>query len=209
TFRLIYMTFRGRFRGQKELYNHAHEAPANMLVPVVILAVLAAIGGLIQIPGLWSLFSTYLDGTFGRFPAPQGVTVPQENVAQFWLLAIVAVAVAGVGIAVAWQWYDRNAARRTPETVARRAPALYQLLLSKYYVDEAYTGAFVQPTMAIGRFVTGVFDRLVVDGIVRGVAAGLDAIGGGLRTLQTGYVRQYMLSMLVGAVVIIAFLLTR
>ena len=209
TFRLIYMTFRGRFRGPRELYNHAHEAPANMLAPVTILAVLAAVGGLLQIPGLWTIFSNYLDGTFARFPAPQGVTVPQENTTQFWLLAIVAIAVAGVGILVAWQWYDRNAARRTPEATARRVPALYQLLLNKYYVDEAYDGAVVQPAMAIGQVVTGVFDHLVVDGIVRGVAAGLDAIGAGLRTLQTGYVRQYMLSMLVGAVVIVAFLLTR
>jgi NADH-quinone oxidoreductase subunit L len=209
TFRLIYMTFRGRFRGPRELYNHAHEAPANMLAPVTILAVLAAVGGLLQIPGLWTVFSGYLDGTFARFPAPQGVTVPQENTAQFWLLAIVAIAVAGAGILVAWQWYDRNAARRTPEAAARRVPALYQLLLNKYYVDEVYDGAVVQPAMAIGQVVTGVFDRLVVDGIVRGVAAGLDAIGAGLRTLQTGYVRQYMLSMLIGAVVIVAFLLTR
>ncbi|HEY8743693.1 MAG TPA: NADH-quinone oxidoreductase subunit L [Chloroflexota bacterium] len=209
TFRLIYMTFRGRYRGPKELYNHAHEAPATMLVPVMILAVLAAAGGLLQIPGRWTVFSDYLNGTFGRFPAPQGVTVPQENVAQFWLLAIVAVAVAGAGIALAWQWYDRAAAQRSPEAVARRVPALYQLLLNKYYIDEAYDGAVVRPTVAIGNFVTGVFDRLVVDGIVWGVAAGLEAIGAGLRTLQTGYVRQYMLSMLVGAVVIVGFLLTR
>ena len=95
------------------------------------------------------------------------------------------------------------------ERAADTVPWLYRLLLDKYYVDEAYDGAVVRPALGIARFIGVVFDRRLLDGVVRGVAAGLGALGDGLRTVQTGYVRQYLLSMLVGVVVIVAFLLTR
>ncbi len=208
-FRLIYLTFWGRFRGPREQYNHAHEAPTNMVGPVAVLAVLAAIGGLIQIPGVWTVFSDYLAGTFTRFPAPAGAALPAESALQFWALAIIAIIVAAIGIGVAYVFYLRGVAARLPERVAGSVPPLYRLLFNKYYVDEAYDVAVVRPGVGVGSFIGAIFDRQLLDGVVKAVAGGLGGLGQGLRTLQTGYVRQYLLSMLVGVVVIIAFLLTR
>ncbi len=208
-FRLMGMTFRGQFRGDPELYDHAHEAPPNMLGPVIVLAILAAIGGFVEIPGLWRLFSGYLAGTFTHYAVPAAAQLPAESAVQFWLLAIVAVAVALTGIGLAWNWYGGSIQREAPARLAAQLSGLYRLLVGKYFIDELYDTIFVKPALAISRFLAQVFDRELLDGVVRGVAVALGGIGQGLRTIQTGYVRQYLLSMLVGAVVIIAFLLIR
>ncbi|MCL4545562.1 MAG: NADH-quinone oxidoreductase subunit L [Chloroflexi bacterium] len=208
-FRLMGMTFRGHFRGDAQLYEHAHEAPSNMLIPVTILAALAAVGGLLEIPGLWRVFSGYLAGTFTHYQIPASAQLPEESAIQFWLLAIVAIAVALSGIGVAWNWYGGQRIKDAPATLAQQANGLYRLLLGKYFVDELYDTAIVKPTLAISDFLGRVFDREVLDGIVRGVAMLLGGVGQGLRSIQTGYVRQYLLSMLVGVVIIVAFLLIR
>jgi NADH-quinone oxidoreductase subunit L len=180
-----------------------------MLGPVIVLAILAAIGGFVEIPGLWRLFSGYLAGTFTHYAVPAAAQLPAESAVQFWLLAIVAVAVALTGIGLAWNWYGGSIQREAPARLAAQLSGLYRLLVGKYFIDELYDTIFVKPALAISRFLAQVFDRELLDGVVRGVAVALGGIGQGLRTIQTGYVRQYLLSMLVGAVVIIAFLLIR
>ncbi len=207
TFRLIYLTFHGAYRGPKELYEHAHEAPSNMVVPIGILAVLAAIGGLVQIPGLWTLFDDYLGGTFNRYPAAQPIAV--EQVGTFWTLALVAIIVVGIGILIAWRFYGTPAGEATPKRLATQFGGLYNVILNKWYVDEGYDAAVVRPTLGIAAFFATVVDHQIIDGVVMGVGSAIGTVGEGLRSLQTGFVRQYMLSMLVGVVVIVAFLLAR
>jgi NADH-quinone oxidoreductase subunit L len=84
---------------------------------------------------------------------------------------------------------------------------LHKLLLNKYYVDELYDALIVKPIYRLCLWCAQIFDVKVIDGLVNGVATAVVAWALGLRRLQTGYVMNYALGMLVGAVALVAFLL--
>jgi NADH-quinone oxidoreductase subunit L len=86
---------------------------------------------------------------------------------------------------------------------------LHALVLNKYYVDEIYDALFVRPIGAVARWSARVFDAEVIDGVVNGVGAMVGGWARGLRHLQTGFVMNYALGMLLGAVAAVAYLLTR
>jgi NADH-quinone oxidoreductase subunit L len=120
----------------------------------------------------------------------------------------VSTAIAGLGIFIAWHvWVKR---RIIADRFAETYPALYRLLLNKYYVDELYDAAIVEPikvgsTEGLWRG----FDVKLVDGAVNGVAAIVAASATMLRRLQTGSVRTYAGSLFVGVVVILGYYLWR
>jgi NADH-quinone oxidoreductase subunit L len=93
--------------------------------------------------------------------------------------------------------------------VGRPRTALHALLLNAYYVDALYDRAIVRPLYALSVVLARVFDLGVIDGIVNGVGRGVVAGGAALRRVQTGYVVNYALTMLAGAVLVVAFLLAR
>jgi len=103
--------------------------------------------------------------------------------------------------------YMRRPVRAEEIGVARSA--LHRLVLNKYYVDEIYDGLFVQPLLGLCRWCARVFDGRVIDGLVNGVGEAVVTWARGLRRLQTGFVMNYALTMLLGAVAVLAFLLSR
>ena len=116
------------------------------------------------------------------------------------------IALAGIGLA-AFIWLRR---RQLADAMASRFPALYRLLLNKYYVDEIYDAAVVQP-IRIGsqEGLWRGFDVRVVDGVVNGTGVAIAAGSAVLRRLQTGSVRTYAGSMFIGVVVILGYYLWR
>jgi NADH-quinone oxidoreductase subunit L len=85
--------------------------------------------------------------------------------------------------------------------------ALHRLLLHKYYVDELYDALFVRPVFAMSRWFAEVFDAGVIDGAVNGVAELVLRAAGRLRRVQTGFVMNYALTMLIGVVALLGLLL--
>src|SRR5262249_34265072 len=124
----------------------------------------------------------------------------------FALLLLSAVIAVG-GVAVAWAMYGVRPVRGEAIGVARNP--IHALLLRKYYVDELYDALFVRPLLAVFRWCARVFDLGVIDGIVNGVASGVTMWAGGMRRIQTGFVMNYALGILLGAVAVVAFVLTR
>jgi NADH-quinone oxidoreductase subunit L len=86
---------------------------------------------------------------------------------------------------------------------------VHALLLNKYYVDEIYDALLVRPTYALSRWCARVFDLGLIDGAVNGVGEMVTGWARGLRRVQTGLVMNYALSMLLGAVLAVAYLLSR
>jgi NADH-quinone oxidoreductase subunit L len=86
---------------------------------------------------------------------------------------------------------------------------VHGLLLEAWYVDRFYDRALVRPLMALSRVLAGRFDLGVIDGAVNGIGRTVARAAAGLRTLQTGYVVNYALTMLAGAVVVLGFFLVR
>jgi NADH-quinone oxidoreductase subunit L len=110
-------------------------------------------------------------------------------------------------VVVAWFVYGRSPARAASVGVARNP--VHRLLLNAYYVDQIYDVLVVKPIYHLSLWLARVFDPGVIDGIVNGVAAAMAGWGRGMRRVQTGLVMNYAFGILLGAVAVVAYLLTR
>jgi NADH-quinone oxidoreductase subunit L len=174
-FRLFFLTF----SGEAKPGNHAHESPAVMTLPMIVLAVLAVIAGFINTPGN-PVLGTWLTHGFTALPAD----AHGGGHAPFWV-TVVAVGVSLAGIVLAWLMYGK----RSISTEGIGGP-LYQLSFRKYYIDEMYDAVFVKPLRMIGKALH-LFDVWVIDGLVRLVAAATRGIGSVGARMQNGQIQTY------------------
>jgi NADH-quinone oxidoreductase subunit L len=202
TFRLVFLAFFGGPRMSKEVAHHIHESPSTMTVPLIILAIGTVVAGLaVGIPSSQGTpFARFLSPVL---PHPEGEH--GAGIAFLLLLLSAVVAIAGVGLA--WMVYGRSPVRAATVGVARNP--LHRLLLDKYYVDELYDVLFVRPVYRLSVWLARVFDPGVVDAIVNGTGTAVVAWARGLRRVQTGFVMNYALGILLGAVAVVAYLLAR
>jgi NADH-quinone oxidoreductase subunit L len=172
-----------------------HESPWLMTVPLVVLAVLSVLGGIINLPfnDNTHVLANWLHPVLGETEAH--VTVATGTKVG---LAVVAAAVALVGIAVAWALYLRRRTRPTEPAVLAHA----------WHYDEAIS-AFVGGPGDAGFEGVAAFDRTVIDGGAVGVGRLVALVGRGLRHVQTGFVRSYALGVGVGVVVLLGYFLAR
>ena len=149
------------------------------------------------------------DFGLARAKARSGPTAADSGhsglVALMLLLSAVTAFVGGV--VVAWYMYMASGVRA--DEIGKPRTPIHALLLNAYYVDALYDRAIVRPLLALSRFLAGVFDAGLIDGIVNAVGRAVVVCGTGLRRIQTGYTVNYALTMLAGAVAIVVFLLIR
>jgi NADH-quinone oxidoreductase subunit L len=172
-----------------------HESPWIMTVPLVVLAGLAIVGGGLNLPftkGLHFL-DHWLEPVVGEHARHIDVATGTKVG-----LAVVAVLVAFAGIAAAVAVYLQR----------RVEPVEPEVLANAYYYDSALA-SFVGGPGRAGFEATAAFDRNVVDGAVNGVATVVRSGGGGLRRIQSGFVRSYALGISVGAVALLAYFVSR
>ncbi|MGE5277097.1 MAG: NADH-quinone oxidoreductase subunit L [Acidobacteriota bacterium] len=201
-FRLVSQTFLGSFRGTHEQEHHLHESPPTMTVPLVVLAALSIVGGFAGVPkalGGSDRFSGFLEPILLPLgPAPERAEHALSHGAE-WLLMAASVAVAAAGIFLAWKWYAKEGGA-TPRKIAASFPAAYALVADKFRVDELYDAVFVRPFTVLARLCWKVIDVLIIDGILNAGAFLVELAGDLLRFLQTGNVRNYALTFLLGVV---------
>jgi NADH-quinone oxidoreductase subunit L len=202
TFRMIFLAFLGAPRMSKEVAHHAHESPPTMTVPLVVLAVLTVIAG-------WALGVPSEEGTrFQRLLAPVfTLHAGEHGGGTAIMLLVLSVIVVFAGILLAWFMYGAGPVR--VEEIGRPRTVVHRVLLNAWYVDWLYDRAVVRPLFALSDFLARLFDTRVVDGAVNGLGRAVVAWAQSLRRLQTGYVVNYALTMLAGAVAIVGFLLAR
>jgi NADH-quinone oxidoreductase subunit L len=169
-----------------------------MTVPLAVLALLTIVTGLAV--GIPSAHGT----PFARFLAP---VFPVEKAEHSFLLIGLSVIVVLGGILLAAQMYLLRPVR--PEALGQPSTPLRALLLNAYYIDALYDTLIVRPLHALSRWLARVFDLRVIDGAVNDIGRGVLEWARGLRVLQTGYLANYALTMLLGAVVLLAFLVAR
>jgi NADH-quinone oxidoreductase subunit L len=202
TFRVVFLAFFGGPRMSKEVAHHIHESPAVMTVPLIVLAILTVVAGLAV--GIPSSHGT----AFARFLSPVLPLDQAEHSAGLaFSLLVLSALVAIAGVALAWMVYGRSPVRAASIGVARNP--IHKLLIEKYYIDEIYDFLFVQPIYHLSLWLARVFDPGVIDGLVNGVATVVASWARGLRRVQTGFVMNYALGILLGAVAVIAYLLAR
>jgi NADH-quinone oxidoreductase subunit L len=198
--RLMTMTFLGENRTGERERSHLHDAHWIMTGPLVVLGVLSAVGGILNLPPLvgggaalehWIEPVTAPAAAFFRLEMPHGAT-------EFFLVGA-AVLIGAAGLVAGWK-----ATLRRPALPAAEAPAdtgLARVLYRKYYVDEIYDALIVRPTVWLSRFVLwkgvdqGMVDGAAVNGTAK-LSRGLGWLGS---RLQTGQVGVYVVLFLVGA----------
>ncbi|HUI09757.1 MAG TPA: NADH-quinone oxidoreductase subunit L [Bacteroidota bacterium] len=207
-FRLVALVFTGEPRWEKG--THPHEAPPAMTVPLLVLALLSAIGGFAGLPeslGGSNAFERWLEPVFA--PAAEKMAlVGFPGAFTEYLLMAVSVAVALAGTFLAYAWYTKRT--DVPGALVKKFSGIYRVLLNKYYVDEVYDGTVVRPAVKIADTLLwkGV-DVAVIDGIVNGLARAAQGAGDALRRVQTGVARNYILVFLTGAFLLVGWLLVR
>jgi NADH-quinone oxidoreductase subunit L len=200
-FRLIFLTFHGDSRVEADKVEHIHESPPSMTIPLVTLAILSIVGGLVGLPEgvAWG-------DKIGAFLAPSvGEFVPVLH-GGYAMLTGVSLGLAIFGIILAWYFY--LVAPGMPYLIAYQLESAYNVLFNKYYIDELYDAVVTRPLFWISTFVLGrVVDSFMIDGLVNG--AGLTAETGGQlsRRLETGNVQQYAFVYVLGVLAIIAYYL--
>jgi NADH-quinone oxidoreductase subunit L len=207
-FRLVFLTFFGPSRMDPEVEKHVHESPYSMTVPLMILAVLAVAGGWVGIPhvlGGHNYFEAWLAPVFahGAERAAHGGAHASAALEYLLMAGSVGVALCGIGLA----WYLYRVRPEVPGEIAKAAPGLYDVVLNKYYVDEIYDAAIVRRIVNGSAWLWEAFDATFIDGIVNGVAFLVRETGDRARRLQTGVVGNYALSLLLGAVILVGFLI--
>jgi len=180
-----------------------HESPLVMTVPLMILAILAVIGGWVGVPiamGGHNEFEHFLAPVFGTANGAEGSASLEIS------LAATSVAVVLIGFYAAWIFYCKHPG--SAAALASKFKPLYSLLDHKYWVDEIYGALIVAPLLGIARVI---LSGLIDTGIIQGVATGLagTARGGGwmVRRVQSGNIRSYAGWLALGAAFCIALVL--
>jgi NADH-quinone oxidoreductase subunit L len=224
TFRMIFMTFWGEWRGPKAAWDHVHESAMTMVAPLMILAMPTTLIGLfLGIPPeegiihswLEEVFrvaeeahagvlpGSYLDGYIQRGEAPHF-----ELFGLGGLLLLVGASVAVAGAWLAYRWYVRQPdapARFVERIPLGLGPGMYRASVNKYYVDDIYQLVWARGGVLVSNALWW-FDAKIIDGAVNGAGWLASTIGGGLRKVQTGRVENYGLGMAAGlAIVVLVF----
>jgi NADH-quinone oxidoreductase subunit L len=205
-FRLILVTFFGQYRGAPvAAHGGAHAATASeplaglhmpgmaLMAPMWVLGALSLVGGVVDLPG-----SQWLSG-FLATAAPSAAELPTGL---FWGSMIAGLICAVVGIGVAWSRYARG---QSPAADDVKASALVVFLRRRWLIDDLYDGAIVRPILAFSRALRlGVEDDTLDTGS-RGLGDAVGSLSAGLRGFQTGFLRNYTLTLFLGAVVILVY----
>src|SRR5436309_3485040 len=231
-FRLLFMTFYGESRVDHHTWDHIHESPNSMIAPLVILAIGSIFAGYVGFPA-WlggnDAFEKFLDPVFEPLPIPRGPELEYSHFTEI-SMAAVSMAIAFIRFWLARSRYCKRSWEEQREL--RQYRSLYPVFLNKYYVDEIYDYLFVNSakdtgtglwtseatvvdgavngsawTTVEGALGSGWWDRWVVDGIVKFIGGFIRTMSWPLRLIQTGYVQNYALVMILGLLIFIGYVL--
>ena len=231
--RQILMVFFGKARTEPAA--HAQENPPVMTVPLILLALLAVIGGALNLPSLHT-FASWLEHTF-----------PTAHAGEFNIVvALISTGLALSAIFFAWMFYSLRYqelqrlpfAKRPDDPLRSWLGPVFAVLENKYKIDELYKLVILDPYVSLAGFLAQIvdgrfwhdwfhdvviaggfklltrvlavrFDLGFIDGIANGLARLSQATAAGMRRLQTGFVRNYALAMFLGVVLILGYLIVR
>jgi NADH-quinone oxidoreductase subunit L len=202
-FRAVFMVFYGESRVDPHVAHHIHESPKLMTVPLMILALGSAFVGLVGIPIIKGAH------VFKDFLAPSIIYSAGHHEAHYPIsfevgLMIFSMSVAVLGILTAYRLYIRKP--ELPGLIAAKYKVAYDLIFHKYYVDEIYDMAVVEPIKDSSTFLWQGVDVQVVDGAVNGSASVVSWLSAHIRKLETGFLQNYALAIVLGVAVIVGYL---
>lgn len=207
-FRLVYLTFYGKERFGHD--KHPHESPKVMTIPLIVLGVLSAIGGFIGIPTIFSgeggnAFENWLEPIFSNAQAKLALFGTHSH---FEEIILMVVTVVGAIISIYYARYLYLQKTELPLQFSKRFKGIYNTLWNKYFVDEIYDAAVVNPIkLGSEKILWNFTDNKIIDGLVNGTASTIEFISRNIRKLQTGVAQIYAVVMMLGIVVALFWLI--
>lgn len=192
-FRLLMLVFFGGFRGSSDQLSHLHESPVVMTLPLVVLAVLSAFGGFVQLPHAFGG-----SDFFNQFLSPVVPASIHENIdatkQEYYLLIGTMVVLA----AVIFYTYRKYAVDRFEGVYS----GFKKVLADKWYIDELYDVTIVKPLNTFSSFLKNGVEKMGIDGVVNGIGRFTQYSSRQLRLVQSGQVGSYLLLMVFSIVIL-------
>jgi len=208
-FRLVSLTFFGKERFDHH-HVHPHESPLVMTIPLMILAGLSLIGGYIGIPEIFSgshgnVFHNWLEPIYAPALAKLKIYGSHTHFEEI-LLMVISVALALSAIYFAYKIYTSKP--HIAENISKRFKGSYNILFNKYFIDEVYEAAVVQPIQKGSEKLLWKFaDTTIIDGAVNGIAKLVDRSSNIIKKLQTGVVQFYAIIMMIGIAITLLWII--
>ncbi len=203
-FRLYFLTFWGKFRGTHEQEHHLHESPLAMTLPLIILAVLSIGGGFLNLGEVFggsALLDKYLEPVF-VVPTNYHAEVHHLSHSTEWIL--MAVSVGAILAAIIFAYTQYGSGKNVP-VADDKISGIQKVIYNKYYVDELYDAVIVKPLYALSTFGHRILDNTIIDGLVNSFGKVVYVSSDYVRRIQTGNTSFYILLMVIGSVVLLAF----
>ncbi|MDA0986841.1 MAG: NADH-quinone oxidoreductase subunit L [Bacteroidetes bacterium] len=199
--RLVYLTFYGNENFDDSI--KPHESPKVMTIPLIVLAILSAIGGLIGIPhalGGTNYFEEFLEPVFKT--SNSQLPFVFENITTEYLLMALSVAISICAI-----WYARNLFLQNlkkSELIKNKFSSAHNILVNKYFVDEFYEKIFINPIKKLSdSFLWKWFDIKIIDGLINNSAKFIQYLSSVLVKVQTGVTENYVQIFVLGVTLIL------
>ena len=192
-FRLLFLTFFGTFRGTHDQEHHLHESTKAMTIPLILLAVLSVVGGLVQLPHVFGghpYFSEFLNPVVKTAEHAD----PKLEIKEWMLLGGTVL-----GLIFIYLITKKNYA---VDKFDGEYKGFKKILANKWYVDEIYDAVIVKPIQSVGTFFNNIMEKKGVDGFVNGVGKAVNYSSRQIRLLQSGHVGTYVLLMVVGILIL-------
>jgi NADH-quinone oxidoreductase subunit L len=201
SWRLMFMTFHGPTRADHHTYDHAHESPNVMLIPLAVLSLGAVLAGVIFAPYFIGHDQSAFWGAAIRTGEHNHILHAMHETPEWVGFAPFIAMLLGLGLA--YLYYI--AVPTLPAATAKAFRPIYLFLLHKWYFDELYNFIFVKPAFALGRLFWKGGDGAVIDGAIDGTASTVGRVTGRIVKLQTGYVYHYAFAMLIGLALLLSY----
>ncbi len=208
-FRLYFLTFEGKPR-YDEHHVHPHESPSLMTIPLMVLAFLSVVGGFLGMPAIFAgehgnFFESWLEPVFKQ--ANNKLFASAEH-SHFTEVLLMVISVAGAVVAIYFARYVYLKRNDIAEKTAAKFKAVYDVLLNKYYVDEAYDAAIVTPIYKVSEgFLWKITDVKLIDGLLNKSASLVEVVSGYIRKMQTGITQFYAVVMMTGILLAIFWII--
>ena len=198
-FRLYTLTFLGGFRGTQEQAHHLHESPSAMTIPLIVLAILAVIGGWIGIPELFAKDAHSLEHFLAPIFAGSTAIAEKHHLesSQEWIYLIGSTVLIVVVIIYAISSFKKY------EPSSEENTGIAKILENKWYVDELYDTIIVNPMNSVAGFFKDFVEKDIIDGAVNAVGKLVGYGSRQLRLIQSGQVGNYLLIMVLAIVVFV------
>ena len=203
-FRMMYLTFSGSFRGTSDQEHHLHESPSSMTIPLIVLAILSAIGGIIGIPAVlggshW--LENFLAPVFA-VSASKTATLSLDHTTEYILMA---VSVSAALFAMIYAYVRYVKLSHIPADDRTDRGFIVRLSYNKFYIDELYNTLITRPLDALSSFFYKIIDKSGIDAIVNGFGKAAIESSKGFRLLQTGMVGFYIFMMVAGILALLFY----